>query len=134
MTREFNIHYKACIGSFIYLLSTRVDFSFVVHKLENISSKPGKVNFEGLVNLLRYIRGNKTLVLNYHANMKDAHLSDLLRKSIIKTENQLMALSDSSWQYFPDTGRIIGSYIIFYQGLPIDHGTHFPGPVDQSSA
>ena len=73
-----------------------MDFSFVVHKLENISSKPGKVNFEGLVNLLRYIRGNKTLVLNYHANMKDAHLSDLLRKSIIKTENQLMALSDSS--------------------------------------
>ena len=25
-TREFNIHYRACIGSFIYLISTRVDF------------------------------------------------------------------------------------------------------------
>ena len=30
LTREFNIHYRACVGSLIYLLSTRVDLSFVV--------------------------------------------------------------------------------------------------------
>ena len=29
-TREFNIHYRDCIGSFIYLFSTRVNFSFSV--------------------------------------------------------------------------------------------------------
>ena len=34
LTREFNIHYRACIGSLIYLLSTQVDLSFTVHKLE----------------------------------------------------------------------------------------------------
>ena len=56
LTREYNIHYIACMGSLIYLLSTRVDFSFAVHKLENISANPGKVKFEGLVHLLRYIR------------------------------------------------------------------------------
>ena len=28
LTREFNIHYRACIGLLIYLLSTRVDLSF----------------------------------------------------------------------------------------------------------
>ena len=33
LTREYNIHYRACIGSLIYLLSTRVDLSFAVHKL-----------------------------------------------------------------------------------------------------
>ena len=33
LTREFNIHYRVCIGSLIYLLSTRVDLSFAVHKL-----------------------------------------------------------------------------------------------------
>ena len=33
-----------------------------------------------------------------------------------------------------DTGRSIGVYIIFYHGGPIDHGTHVPGPVAQSSA
>ena len=33
LTREYNIHYRACTGSLIYLLSTRVDLSFAVHKL-----------------------------------------------------------------------------------------------------
>ena len=66
--------------------------------------------------------------------MKYSPLSDLLRKDNIKTDNQLMILSDSSWQDFPDIGRSIGSYIIFYQGGPIDHGTHVPGPVAQASA
>ena len=34
LTKEYNIHYRACIGYLIYLLSTRVDLSFAVHKLE----------------------------------------------------------------------------------------------------
>ena len=33
LTREFNIHYRSCIGSLIYLFSTRVALTFVVHKL-----------------------------------------------------------------------------------------------------
>ena len=32
-----------------------------------------------------------------------------------------------------DTGRSTGAYIILFQGGPIDHGTHIPGPVAQSS-
>ena len=63
LTREYNIHYRACIGSLIYLLSTRVDLSFAVHKLAKFSANPGKVQFEGLVHLLRYIRDSKTLGL-----------------------------------------------------------------------
>ena len=50
LTREYNIHYRACIGSLIYLLSTRMDLSFAVHKLAKFSANPGKVHFEGLVN------------------------------------------------------------------------------------
>ena len=45
-----------------------------------------------------------------------------------------MAFSYSSWKYCPDTGRSTGSYNIFYQGGPIDQGTHVPGPVAQSIA
>ena len=45
-----------------------------------------------------------------------------------------MAFSDSSLQDCPDTGRSTGAYIIFYQGGLIDHGTHVPVPVAQSSA
>ena len=68
--------------------------------------------------------------------MQDAQnrLVCLLRQVNIKTKNHLMAFSDSSWQDCPDTGRSTGSYIIFYQDGTIDHGTHVPGPVAQSSA
>ena len=103
--------------------------SLAVHKLEKFSSKPGSINFEGLVHLLGYIRENNTLGLKYYSDMNDAPVSDLLRKASINTKNHLMAFSDSSWKYCPDTGRNIGAYIIFYQGVPIDHGTHVPGLV-----
>ena len=45
LTREFNIHYSACIGSFVYLLSTIVDLSFSLHKLAIFSANSGKVHF-----------------------------------------------------------------------------------------
>ena len=134
LTRDYNIHYRACIGSLIYLLSTRVDLSFSVHKLAKFSANPGKVNFEGLIHLLRYIRDNKTLGLKYYEDLNDAPVTDILRQANIKTKNHLMDFSDSSWQDCPETGRSTGAYIIFYQGGPIDHGTHVPGPVAQSSA
>ena len=88
LTREFNIHYRSCIVSFIYLLYTRVDLSFAVHTLANVSAIPGKLHFEVLIHLLRYIRYNKNFELKYYADMNDATVSDLLGKAIIKTENQ----------------------------------------------
>ena len=95
LTREFNICYRVCIGSLIYFLSTVVDLSFSVHKLSKFSLNPSKVHFEGLVNVLRYIRSNNILGLNYYADKKDAPLSDLLMHYSIDNENQLMAFSDS---------------------------------------
>ena len=100
--------------------------------LENVYH--GKVHFEGLLHILRYIRDNKTLGLKYYADMNDAPVTDLLRQYSIKTENQLMDFSDSSWQDCPDTDRSTEAYMIFYQGVPIYHDTHVPGLVSQSSA
>ena len=74
------------------------------------------------------------LVLEYYADMNDSPVSELLRQASIKTENELMAFSDSSWQDYPDTVISTESYIIFYQGGPIDHGTYVPGPVSRSGA
>ena len=107
---------------------------FAVHKLANFPANPGKVNFEGLMHLLRYIRDNKTLGLKYYADINDTTVTDLLRQDNIKTKNHLMVFSDYSWPDFPDTRRSTGAYIIFYQGGPIDHGTHVPGPFAKSSA
>ena len=72
--------------------------------------------------------------LKYYSYIKYSPLSDLFRQASIETENQLMDFSDSSWQDFPYTGRSTGSYIIFYEGATIYHGTNIPGTVDQSSA
>ena len=66
--------------------------------------------------------------------MNDAQVSDLLRKAIIKTDNQFMDFSDSSWQDCPNTDISTVAYIIFYQCGQIDHDTHVSGPVAQSSA
>ena len=111
-----------------------MDLSFAVHKLEKFSSKPGKLNFEGLVHLLRCIRENKTLGLIYYADMNDAPVSDLLIQDGIKNDNKLMDFSDYSWQGFPETGRSTRAYIIFYEGGKIEPVIYGPGPVSQSGA
>ena len=72
--------------------------------------------------------------LKYYADLNDSIVTDLLRQANIKTKNHFMDFSDSSWQDCPDTVRSTGAYIIFYQGGPIDHGTHVPVPVAQYSA
>ena len=113
LTREFRIHYGACIGSLIYLLSTIVDLSFSVHKLTKFSEKPGKVHFEGLVHLMGYIMNNNTLGLKYYADMNDAPISDLLRQASINTENKLMAFSDSSWRVFQTLVEVQENIIYF---------------------
>ena len=103
-----------------------MDLSFAVHKLANLSENPGKVHFEKLIHLLRYIRDNKTLGLKYYTDLNDEPVTNLLRQANNKTTNHLMDFSDSSWKYCPDTGRITGAYNIFYKGGTIDHGTHVP--------
>ena len=65
-----------------------------MHKLEKFSANTGKVHFEGLIRLLRYIRDNKTLGLKYYADLNDAPVTGILRKANIKTKNHLMAFSN----------------------------------------
>ena len=73
------------MGSLIYLLSTRVDLCFAGHELENISTNPGKVHFEDLIHLWRYIRYKKNLGLIYYDKIEDKPLSELLIQDIIRT-------------------------------------------------
>ena len=55
-----------------------MDLCFAVHYMAKFSSNNGKVNFEGLVHLLRYIRDKKNLELNYYSNIDGATLYELL--------------------------------------------------------
>ena len=105
-----------------------LDFS--VHKLAKFSANLGKLHFEGMVHILGYIRDNNILGLKYYADMNYAPVSEIL----IQAWESLEGFLSSSWKDYSDTVIITGAYIIFYQGGPIDHGTHVPGPVAQSSA
>ena len=58
-----------------------IDYPLTYTALQFFSSKPGKVHFVGLLNLLRYIRYNKNLALEYYVDIKDATLSDLFRQA-----------------------------------------------------
>ena len=64
-----------------------MDFSFAVQKLVRFSANPDKVQFEGFIHLLRFIRDNKTLGLKYYADLNDAPVTDLLRQANINTKN-----------------------------------------------
>ena len=83
-------------------------FEFSVQQLGKFSSNVGKVNFEGLVHLLGYIKDSKVLWFKYYADMNDAPLSELLRQARNKTDDQLMDISDSNWKHCPITGWSTG--------------------------
>ena len=51
------------MGSLIYIFSKRVDLFFAVHNMETFSSNPGKVHFEVLVQLFKYITDKNNLGL-----------------------------------------------------------------------
>ena len=113
----------------IYILSIIVYLFISLHKLEVFSSSPAKLHFEGLVYLLIYIRDKKNLGLKYYSKIEVAPLSDILRQASIKTENQLIVLSGSSWKECSYNVRSTRAYILFDQGGPIDYCTDVPGPV-----
>ena len=69
-----------------------MDLSFAVHKLEKFSENPGKVHFEVLIHLLKYIRDKKTLGLKYYADMNDSPVTDLLIQANIKTKNHFFSI------------------------------------------
>ena len=72
--------------------------------------------------------------LKYYSNINDAMVPDLFIQPSIKTESQLMDFSVYGRKGCPDTSRITGAYIIFFQSRSIDHDTHVTGLVSQSSA
>ena len=91
---ELNIHYIACVGSLGYILICNSGFVFFSTQVGLFSSNNGRVHFEGLLHLLRYIRDKKNLGLIYYAKIEDATLSDPLRLARIKYDNQFMVFPD----------------------------------------
>jgi hypothetical protein len=133
LEEEYNIEYASCIGSLIYLTMTRTDILFAVNKLAKISRSPGRVHFDVLIHLLRYLRDNVYLGIKFYSNFMEAPLLKSLSSQNIEQHHPFFCFSDSSWNDDPDTGRSTGCFIITYMGGVVDHSSNMPNPVALSS-
>ena len=82
--------------------------------------------------LVEIYQGQQELGIKIFSKIYCAPLSGILRQASINTDKQMMVFSDYRCQYFIDTGISKVAYIVFYQGVPIYHCTHVPGPVTSS--
>jgi hypothetical protein len=131
---EYNIQYSSCIGSLIYLTMTRSDIIYAVNKLAKFSRSPGRVHFDVLIHLLRYLRDHTYLGVKFYSNFVDAPLYQTLSAQNIQQHHPFFGFSDSSWNDDVDTGRSTGCFIITYMGGVVDHSSNTPDPVALSSA
>jgi hypothetical protein len=130
----FNIDFASCIGSLIYLSMTRTDIIYAVNKLAKFTRKPGKLHFEAIVHLLRYLRDNSLYGVRFYSNIADAPIYQMLQNQKIEEKHPFFGFTDSSWNDDPDHGRSTGCFIITYMGGIVDHSSNVPDPVALSSA
>jgi hypothetical protein len=96
--------------------------------------KPGKVHFDALIHLLRYLRDDTNNGIRFFSNYATPLLYQHLKTNNLPTDQFLVAMSDSSWNDDVDTGHSTGCFLIFYMGGIIDHSSNIPDPVALSSA
>jgi hypothetical protein len=130
----FNIDFASCIGSLIYLSMTRTDIIYAVNKLAKFTRKPGKLHFEAIIHLLRYLRDNSLYGVRFYSNIADAPIYQMLLNQKIEEKHPFFGFTDSSWNDDPDHGRSTGCFIITYMGGIVDHSSNVPDPVALSSA
>lgn len=131
---EFGFEYSSAIGSLIYILNTRPDVMFPIMKLAKFMQKPGRVHFEALIHLLKYLRSNRCYGLKYYRYIEDSPIHVLLLENGIKSTLNIYGFHDSSWQDCPDTGRSTAAFLNFFQGGVVDFNSFLPTPVSMSSA
>jgi hypothetical protein len=95
--------------------------------------KPGKMHYEGLIHLLRYLRDNNNYGVRFFSDYLTSPLFKHLTSHNMPTDQHLVVMSDSSWNDDVDSGRSTGCFLIFYMGKVIDHSSNMPGPVALSS-
>jgi hypothetical protein len=113
---------------------TRTDIIYAVNKLAKFTRKPGKVHFEALLHLLRYLRDNSLYGVRFYSNLSDAPIYQMLLSQNIEERHSFFGFTDSSWNDDPDHGRSTGCFIITYMGGIVDHSSNVPDPVALSSA
>ena len=134
LVEEYKFDYASCIGSMIYLSQTRTNIIYAVNKLARYMRKPGKIHFDALVHLLRYLRDNNNFGVRFFSNYSTSPLYQHLKSNELTFNQLLVCMSDSSWKDDVDTGRSTGCFLIFYMGGLVDHSSNMPEPIALCSA
>jgi len=134
LEKEYNVDFASCVGSLIYLGMTRCDIVYAVNKLAKFTRLPGRVHFDVLLHLLRYLRDNAMLGIRFYSDLFKAPLIKMLESQEIQQHHEFFGFSDSSWNDDADTGQSMGCFILTYMGGIVDHSSNIPDPVTLSSA
>jgi hypothetical protein len=105
LATEYNINYASCVGSLIYLGMTRVDIVFAVNKLAKFTHKPGRLHFEAMIHLLRYLRDHSHVGVRFYNDYLNAPMTKALIAENISITQPFFGFSDSSWNDDVDHGR-----------------------------
>jgi hypothetical protein len=122
------------VGSLIYLGMTRVDIVYAVNKLAKFTHKPGRIHFEAIVHLLRYLRDHSHVGIRFFSDYQNVPITRSLIAENLEISHPFFGFSDSSWNDDVDHGRSTGCFIITYMGGVVDHSSNLPDPVALSSA
>jgi hypothetical protein len=119
-----NIPYNSAIGALMFLVVTcRPDLSYIVHVLSRFMQDPGIQHWEGVKNVLKYLKGTTNVGITFggsNCNSANKHV--------------LFMYSDSDWAGCKDTYKSTSGYVAMFNGGPIQWKAKLQSTVAQSSS
>ncbi|XP_062703511.1 uncharacterized protein LOC134285970 [Aedes albopictus] len=99
-----SVPYKETVGCLSFVAqTTRPDIAFAVNAVSQFSSNPGKLHWEAVKRIFRYIKGTATKKLEYSRSPTD----------------ELKGYSDADSGGNPDSRRSTSGYVFTLQGAAI---------------
>ena len=121
LSKEEQARYRMIVGSLLYLSCwTRPDISFAVSELSRFVSSAGEVHMKAASRVLRYLKGTRTLGLQFSKTGE--------------RRNILWGYVDSDWAGCLDTRRSTSGYVLMLNGCAISWKSKRQSVVALSSA
>ncbi|HVX00074.1 MAG TPA: Ty1/Copia family ribonuclease HI [Candidatus Babeliaceae bacterium] len=107
-----NIPYQSAVGAIMYaMLGTRPDISFAVTILSQFSNNPGKVHWNAVKRVLRYLNGSVNRKLVYGG------------RNSRQMDPELIGYCDADWASNVDDRRSVTGYVFMLAGSAISWKT-----------
>jgi len=122
------IPYRQAVGCLLWLaMGTRPDIAFAVAQVARYCENPGRVHWEAVCRIFRYLAGTLNMGLVYSVSDVPLHghsgcdLKDTLGVDLHVGEvsESLRVFSDSDHARCPDTRRSITGFVFYLAGSPI---------------